>query len=251
MGRQPLTTRSTLLSAIRSFVHVLLAFANIWLWTSCDLFVVEGNTQMTKILGIATVLLAIILLVAPAGAQETQLGSLISIPNNVPTAGEYTITADGLGFIPDTEIVLAACTATEDLVLGITTDDEITEILTATGAAFTEVCDLANLTPAAVDSEGHFNQEVTVTIGDNFVLIAGALDQSQGGAVWIPVLDSSAAAQLAVTGAHSWSVAIAALAAILAGFGLLVASRRHEMAISRRSHRVPCNGGLVNGRSPM
>lgn len=184
---------------------------------------------MKKILGIATILLATILLVSPAGAQDPQVGSLTPDPATVPAAGDHTITVNGAGFIPDSEVVVGSCTAPGDtLVAGVSTTEAISAAITETLTGFLDNCDLAALIPAAVDSDGNFTSEVTATVGDNFILAAGALDQSQAGGIWVPIVDPAAAAQLAVTGAHSWSIAIAALAAILAGLGLLVAGRRHE-----------------------
>ena len=184
---------------------------------------------MKKILGIATVLLATILFLAPAGAQDPQVGTVTLDPATVPAAGDHDVTVSGTGFIPDSEVVIASCTAPGDtLVAGVSTDDEVAAAVTETLTGFVDNCDLAALTPASVDSDGSFTAEVTLAVGDNFILGAGALDQSQAGGIWLPIVDAAAEPELAVTGAHSWSIAIAALAAILAGFGLLVAGRRHE-----------------------
>lgn len=184
---------------------------------------------MKKILGIATVLLATILFLAPAGAQDPQVGTVTLDPATVAAAGDQDITVSGTGFIPDTDVVVGTCTAPGDtLVAGVSTPDEIAAAVTETLTGFATYCDLAALTPATVDSDGNFSVEIATTVGDNTIVGGGALDQSQAGGTWLPIVDPAASAELAVTGVDSSVIAFAALAAILAGFGLLVASRRQE-----------------------
>lgn len=148
------------------------------------------------VIAATAVLLASFGLMSTAGAQETQIGSLTADPATVPEAGEYTIGITGTGWIPDSSIILVACTYPGDtLVAGVATEEEITVALTETLTGFLQNCDLAAAIPTEIDSEGNFTSELTAEIADNFVVGAGAVDQSQGGATWIPIVDPTATAE--------------------------------------------------------
>lgn len=199
---------------------------------------------MKKLLSIAAaMLMATLLFAAPAGAQdEPVIGTVEADPATVPEAGEYEVTANGSGYIPDTSVLLGACKAPGDtLVPGESTDEEIS-------AAAQEIdpiihCDVGGATSVDVDSDGNFSETVTVTIGDNFFFTAGALDGSQQGATWIPVVgaaggdddgddddgDGDDDGELAVTGVDSFSLALFGLATLGLGAGALMASRRYDL----------------------
>lgn len=128
--------------------------------------------------------------VGAAGAQ--QIGTVESDPATVPEAGEYTLNASGSDYLPDTDILLGSCTSPADtLVPGVSTPEEITA---AAGAIDPLAdCDLASAQTVSVDADGNWSAEVTAEIGDNFFLTGGALDGSQQGATWIPIVDPAAA----------------------------------------------------------
>lgn len=159
------------------------------------------------VIAATAVLLASFGLMSTAGAQETQIGSLTADPATVPEAGEYTIGITGTGWIPDSSIILVACTYPGDtLVAGVATEEEITVALTETLTGFLQNCDLAAAIPTEIDSEGNFTSELTAEIADNFVVGAGAVDQSQAGATWIPIVAPAAeeaAADIVTTAVES------------------------------------------------
>ncbi len=166
-----------------------------------------------------------------AGAQdETVVGTVTSDPATVPAAGEYTVTATGAGFVPESLLLLGSCVSPADtLTAGVSTPEEI-------GAAAGEIsplehCDIANALQVTTDADGGFTQEVTATIGDNFFLTAGTLPGAgdpQAGAVWVPIVDAAAAGQLAVTGVESGELAGAGIALVVAGAGALHLARRRQ-----------------------
>ena len=144
---------------------------------------------------LVAVFVASLSLMGTASAQdaETHIGTLEADPASVPEAGEYSITANGSGWLPDTSLILTTCTYPGDtLVFGEATEEEISAALTETLTGFLENCDLAAALPTDVDGDGNFTVELTAEVADNFVLGAGALDQSQGGATWIPIVAAEA-----------------------------------------------------------
>lgn len=181
---------------------------------------------MKKILSaLAASLLLVLTFAAPAGAQT--VGSVESDPATVPAEGEYTVTASGAGFLPDSVLLLGSCTSPADtLVPGVSDTDTITEAALAISPL--EHCDIANALQVTTDADGAFSQEVTATIGANFFLTAGTLDGSQSGAIWIPIVDAAAAGQLAVTGVDSGVLAGAGVAMIALGAFAVHTSRRKE-----------------------
>ncbi len=183
---------------------------------------------MKKILSVMAASLMFVLSFATvAGAQDSVVGTVTSDPATVPAAGEYTFTAEGSDFLPDSTLLLGSCTAPGDtLVPGTSTPEEIGAA--AGGISPLEHCDVANALQVTTDADGKFSQEVTATIGDNFFLTAGTLDGAQGGAVWIPIVDVAAAGQLAVTGVDSGVLAGAGAALMVAGAGALHLARRRE-----------------------
>jgi hypothetical protein len=181
---------------------------------------------MKKLMTIfATALIAVVAFAAPASAQdEAVIGTVESDPASVPEAGMYDLTATGSGFIPDTDIILVACTSPADtLVPGVSDLDEIV----AAGNAISplEDCDIANAVQVTVDSDGNWSESATVEVGDNFFFSAGALDGSQAGATWIAITDP-AMAELAVTGAESWIIALFGAALLAVGALTLGGARR-------------------------
>lgn len=182
---------------------------------------------MKKVLtALAAAMLLVVSFAGMAGAQDTVVGTVVSDPATVPEAGEHTVTATGSGYLPDSDLLLGSCTSPADeLVPGVSTPEEI-------GAAAGEIspivhCDLATALSITTDSDGNFSQEVTANIGPNFFLTAGALDQSQAGAVWVPIVDPDAAA-LAVTGAESSTFALIGAAMLVMGFFAVAGARRFE-----------------------
>jgi hypothetical protein len=192
---------------------------------------------MKKILAaLATSALLVITFASAAGAQDTVVGSVVSDPATVPEAGEYTMTISGSGFIPDTTVVVGPCTGAGDvLVAGVSTDDEISAMLTETLTGFTDNCDLTTIASVDIDADGNFTQEFTATVGDNFVIGAGALDLSQGGGTWIPIVDPAAAAaaaettELAVTGVQSTTILLMGATLLVLGMVAVAGARRSEI----------------------
>ncbi len=183
---------------------------------------------MKKLLTMLAAIVMVAAFAAPAGAQDTVTGTVEADPATVPAAGEHTLTANGSGFIPDTTILLGACTSPADtLVPGVSSVDEITEAALAIDALVD--CDLATALNIEVDGDGNFSAEWTGEVGDNFFFSGGALDGSQAGAVWVPIVDP-AAAELAVTGAESWMIALFGVALLAVGALSLRGARRMDIA---------------------
>ena len=181
---------------------------------------------MKKILSVlAAAMMLVVSFATSAGAQT--VGTVESDPATVPAEGEYTVTATGSGFLPDSVLLLGSCTAPGDeLVPGVSDADAIGAA--AGGISPLEHCDVANALQVTTDADGNFSQEVTATIGPNFFLTAGTLDQAQTGGVWIPIVDAAAAGQLAVTGVDSGVLAGAGAAMIALGAFAVHTSRRKE-----------------------
>lgn len=144
------------------------------------------------LVAVLAIILASLSLVGTASAQDAVVGTIESDPATVPEAGEYTMTATGSDFIPDTAILVLKCVSPADtLVPGVDDLESIT-------AAALEIdpladCDIAAAQNVEVDGDGGWTAELTAEVGDNFFLSAGALDGSQAGAVWIPVVPAGAA----------------------------------------------------------
>lgn len=162
-----------------------------------------------------------------ASAQDTVIGTVTADPAAVPAAGEYDLTATGSGFIPDTSILLGKCTSpAPTLVPGVSTLEEITA---AAGAISTLVdCDVASAQNVEVDGEGNWSASVTAEVGDNFFLSAGALDGSQAGATWVPIVDAGAAGgeELPNTGVDTGLLAVIGGAVLGAGALMTREARR-------------------------
>lgn len=136
---------------------------------------------------LVAMVLASLSLAGTASAQDAVIGTVTGDPAQVPAPGEYTMTATGADFIPDTQILLVACISPADtLVPGVSTLEEITAAATAIDALAD--CDIAAAQNVDVDSNGAWTAELTAEVGDNFFLSAGALDGSQAGATWIPIV---------------------------------------------------------------
>jgi hypothetical protein len=147
----------------------------------------------TFVIALAAVFIASLGLVGAAGAQDAHIGTIDADPATVPEAGEYTLTANGSGWLPDTSILLTACVSPADtLVPGVSDLDTI--VAAAGQIEPLSHCDLATAVPIDVDSDGNFTADLTAEVGDNFFFSAGALDGSQAGAAWIPIVDPAAAA---------------------------------------------------------
>lgn len=185
------------------------------------------------------IVLATLSLGGTAQAQDAVIGTVTSDPASVPAAGEYTLTATGSEFIPDTQILLVKCTSPNDtLVPGVSDLEEITAAATAIEAL--RDCDVAAAQNVDVDSDGNWTAELTAEVGDNFFLSAGALDGSQAGATWVPIVPEGAEEaadeggdeeeaeeaeaedeELAETGVETGLLAVAGAAVL--GAGVLVA----------------------------
>ncbi len=148
------------------------------------------------LVALAAILLASLSLAGTAQAQDSVIGTVTAEPAQVSAAGEYTMTATGADFIPDTQILLVGCISPADtLVPGQSDLEEITAAATAINALAD--CDIAAAQNVEVDGDGAWSAELTADVGDNFFLSAGALDGSQAGATWIPIVpeaDADAAA---------------------------------------------------------
>jgi len=147
---------------------------------------------MRKVLfALVAVLLASLSITATAVAQDAVIGTVEADPATVPEAGEYTMTATGSDFIPDTSVLLVKCVSPSDtLVPGVADLEEITAAATAIDAL--SDCDIASAQNVDVDSDGGWTAELTAEVGDNFFLSAGALDGSQAGATWVAIVPEGA-----------------------------------------------------------
>jgi hypothetical protein len=179
---------------------------------------------MRSLIGaLAIAVMTIMVLATPAGAQDMQVGELVADPATVPEAGEYEITANGSGMIPDTEILISSCVSpADDLVPGVSTEDEIVAAAEMLGL---ETCDIANAQSVSVDSDGNFTVTATITVGVNTFLTAGDIAQTQAATTWIPIV-AAEPTQLAETGATTLPLLLAALALVSVGGMAVVAARR-------------------------
>lgn len=173
-------------------------------------------------------------LAGTAQAQDAVIGTVTSDPATVPAPGEYTMTATGADFIPDTSVLLVACVSPADTLVPGSSD--LAEITAAAGEISALVdCDIANAQNVEVDSGGSWSASLTATVGDNFFLSAGALDGSQAGATWVAIVPAAAAttdaddadaeeeeedAELAETGVETGLLAVIGTAVL--GAGVLV-----------------------------
>ena len=147
---------------------------------------------MRKVLiALVAMVLASLSLVGTAQAQDVVRGTVTSDPATVPAAGEYTMTATGADFIPDSTVLVLGCISPGDtLVPGVSTAEEITA--SALGIDALADCNIAAAQNIDVDSNGAWSATVTAEVGDNFWLSAGALDGSQAGATWIAIVPEAA-----------------------------------------------------------
>lgn len=197
---------------------------------------------------IISVVLASMSLAGVAQAQDAQIGEVTADPAMVPEAGEYTFTATGAGFIPDTSIIVLKCVSPADeLVPGVSDLDTI--VAAAGEISPLEDCDIAAAQNIDVDGDGGWTAELTAEVGANFFLSAGALDGSQAGATWVPIVPEGAAddaaaddadadaeadaddadaddAELADTGVETGLLAVVGAAVLGAGALALRESRR-------------------------
>ena len=173
-------------------------------------------------------------LAGTAQAQDAVIGTVTSDPATVPAPGEYTMTATGADFIPDTSVLLVACVSPADTLVPGSSD--LAEITAAAGKISALVdCDIANAQNVEVDSGGSWSASLTATVGDNFFLSAGALDGSQAGATWVAIVPAAPAttdaddadaeeeeedAELAETGVETGLLAVIGTAVL--GAGVLV-----------------------------
>lgn len=140
---------------------------------------------------LVAMVLASLSLAGTAQAQDVVIGTVVAEPATVPEAGEYTMTATGSDFIPDSSVLLVKCISPADtLVPGVSDLEEITAAATAIDA-LTD-CDIAAAQNVDVDSDGAWSAELTAEVGDNFFLSAGALDGSQAGATWVAIVPEAA-----------------------------------------------------------
>jgi len=141
---------------------------------------------------LVALVLASLSLAGTAQAQDAVIGTVTAEPASVPEAGEYTMTATGSDFIPDTAILLVKCISPADtLVPGASDLEEITAAAQAISPLAD--CDIAAAQNVEVDGDGGWTAELTADVGDNFFLSAGALDGSQAGATWVPIVGAAAA----------------------------------------------------------
>jgi len=189
------------------------------------------------------VVLASLSFAGVAEAQDAQIGEVTAEPATVPEAGEYTFTATGAGFIPDTSIIVLKCVSPADeLVPGVS---DLDTIVAAAGAISPlEDCDIAAAQNIDVDGDGGWTAELTAEVGANFFLSAGALDGSQAGATWVPIVPAAAEeaeepaeaeeeaaeeeddAELAETGVETGLLAVVGAAVLGAGALAVRESRR-------------------------
>lgn len=187
---------------------------------------------MRKVLiAVVAIVVASLSLTTAAEAQDDVVqGTVVADPATVPEAGEYTFTATGSEFIPDSSVLVLKCVLPGDLVTTV-------EGAVAAAANLNPLadCDIASAQNVAVDGDGGWTAELTAEVGDNFLLSAGALDGSQAGGAWVPIVPAAAeeepaeeeaeaeeapAADLADTGVETGLLAVVGAAVL--GAGVLV-----------------------------
>jgi len=144
---------------------------------------------------IAAIFVASLSLAGTAQAQDdVVVGTVVADPATVSSAGEYTLTATGSEFIPDSSVLLVACVSPADLL--VPGASSLEEIVAAAGLIDPLAdCDIAAAQNVDVDGDGGWSADLTAEVGDNFFLSAGALDGSQVGATWIPIVTAAADAE--------------------------------------------------------
>lgn len=175
------------------------------------------------------IMLASLAMAGTASAQDAVRGTVTADPASVAAAGEQTFTATGADFIPNTSILLVKCTSPGDaLVPGVSTLEEIT----AEGESINALadCDLGGAQNVDVDGDGNWTAELTADVGDNFWLSAGALDGSQAGATWVPIVSPALISEgdLADTGVETGLMAVIGAAVLAAGVMVAREGRRHS-----------------------
>jgi hypothetical protein len=183
---------------------------------------------MRKVLiALVAILLASLSLTATAEAQDVQAGTVVADPQFVPAAGEYTFTATGSDFIPNTSVLLLKCTLPGDTVTSV--DEAI--------AAAAELdpladCDISAAQNVEVDGEGGWTAELTAEVGDNFLLSAGDLAGTQAGGAWVPIISAETISEdaeeeeLAETGVETGLLAVVGTAVLGAGVLVVREGRR-------------------------
>lgn len=194
---------------------------------------------MRKAVGALTTMIIVgIGLAGTAVAQDdVVIGTVVADPATVPEAGEYTFTATGSDYLPDTSLLLVKCVSpAETLVPGESSEDEIVAAALAIDALAD--CDIASAQNVEVDADGGWTAELTAEVGDNFFLSAGALDGTQAGATWVPIIAEDAAAEdeddteaeeeeaLADTGLETGLFAVVGLGVLGAGTLIVREARR-------------------------
>ena len=180
---------------------------------------------------VVAIMLASLAMASTANAQDAVRGTVTADPASVAAAGEQTFTATGADFIPDTSVLLVKCVSPGDtLVFGVSTTEEIV----ASGESIDALadCDLSAAQNVDVDGDGNWSAELTAEVGDNFWLSAGALDGSQAGATWVPIVSAEAVAagddDLADTGVETGLMAVIGAAVLAAGVMVAREGRRHS-----------------------
>ena len=135
--------------------------------------------------------MATLALAGTASAQDVVQGTVTADPATVPAPGEYTFTATGTDFIPDSSVLVVKCVAPGDALVPGEAD---LEAIVAKGAEIDPLadCDIGSAQNVDVDSSGGWTAELTAEVGDNFFLSAGALDGSQAGGTWIAIVPEGA-----------------------------------------------------------
>ncbi|MCY4663911.1 MAG: hypothetical protein OXC00_04515 [Acidimicrobiaceae bacterium] len=184
----------------------------------------------------AVSMLALFVLASQAHAQDGP--SMTADPAYVPTEGEHTFTLSASGFSPGLALFVLPCTIPGDPM----TPENAAE---AMGRLSQESCDLGSLTPTVVGADGTFSLEITGTIGQNFVWVAGDAAQTETAAAPVfigePPMDDmgddmapDGAAETgfggtAGSGGNSVAVPLAAtLAAVALLGGTALVARRHS-----------------------
>lgn len=158
------------------------------------------------------------------GAAAAQDGPAISAdPASVEAPGSVDVTVTGTGFTTDG--FLLSCAGLEGNVDGA---------LSADGSE----CDLAALTPYAVDDAGGWTATATFDIpAEGLVLVAGNADQTESARVLVSVgaaaettAEDGGEEELANTGVESAALVVIAGAVIIAG-GMLAATQRRRLTV--------------------
>lgn len=152
---------------------------------------------MKRILALVTLTSAVALFAFAGHAAAQETATLTADPATVPAEGSYTFTVTGSGFIPDSSGVnVLPCTLPGETLSPASSAEEIAAAVAVLNPLGGD-CDLGNVTPVSIDSDGGFSIEATASVGVNFAWGAGDVSQTQSALIPVFIVDPAMADDMA------------------------------------------------------